>query len=202
MSSGVLAATSSAGRRCHKDGLALGPVEDNAQVELALDGQGFLDEEPLNNAAFGSSLVGDERHAEHPGGDLPGFGEIVCDLYSPALAAAARMDLSLNDDAATEVTGDGLGFIRSERDLAAGHGDGVAAEESFGLILVDFHGFGPSSGGLGRSFNIAVTSNRWRVASGCIWVRFAPAGIYGAAAKLLSRLGLDLVGDSGYPEVQ
>ena len=53
-----------AGRGRHEDGLALHAVEHDAEVEFALDGQGFFDQQALHDAAFGTGLVGDQRHAQ------------------------------------------------------------------------------------------------------------------------------------------
>ena len=40
-------------------------VDDDAEVELALDVKPFLDEHAADRPAFGPGLVRDERHAEH-----------------------------------------------------------------------------------------------------------------------------------------
>ena len=62
-------------------------------------------------------------------------------LDAAALAAAAGVDLRLDDDdAAAEAAGDLAGFGGVEGDFAARHRHAVPREDGFGLILVDFHG--------------------------------------------------------------
>ena len=53
-----------AGLRGHEDDFAGGAVEDEAEVELAVDGGAFFDEEALDFLAGGAGLVRDELHAE------------------------------------------------------------------------------------------------------------------------------------------
>ena len=73
--------------------------------------------------------------------ELLGLVGRLGELDAAALAAAAGVDLRLDDDdAAAEAAGDVAGFGGVERDLAARHGHAVAREDGFGLILVDFHG--------------------------------------------------------------
>ncbi len=59
-----------AGGRGHEDGLAVRAVEHDAEVELALDGQRLFDQQALHDAAFGTGLVGDQRHAQDFFGEL------------------------------------------------------------------------------------------------------------------------------------
>ena len=73
-------------------------------------------------------------------GELLGLVGRLGELDAAALAAAAGVDLRLDDDdAAAEPRGDLAGLGGVERDLAARHGHAVAREDRFGLILVDFH---------------------------------------------------------------
>ena len=46
--------------------------------------ESFFDEEALHNAAFGTGLVSDERHAQDSAGEDRGFGEILGDLDASA----------------------------------------------------------------------------------------------------------------------
>ncbi len=87
-----------AGLRGHEDEAGGGAVEDDAEVELALDLAGFFDEEALNFLAGGAGLMGDQLHAED---GLGLFGCVVEGLGyfdAAALAAAAGVDLGLDDD--------------------------------------------------------------------------------------------------------
>ena len=51
-------------------------IEHDAEIEFALDGQRLFDQQALHDAAFGTGLVRDQRHAEHLFGDLDGFGGV------------------------------------------------------------------------------------------------------------------------------
>ena len=86
-------------------------------------------------------LLGDRRRLR---------GAALDDLDAAALAAAAGVDLRLDDDApgffglGDEALGDGPDLFHRERRLALGHGHAVPGEDLLGLILVDFHeGAGP-----------------------------------------------------------
>ena len=84
--------------------------------------------------------MGDERHAQHLGGDPLGFLGGLRELDAAALAAAAGMNLGLDDDdLPSEPACDVPGFGGAERDFTARHRDAVPREDGFGLILVDFH---------------------------------------------------------------
>ena len=74
-------------------------------------------------------------------GDALGLVGVLRELDAAALAAAAGVDLRLDDDdAAAEPARDLAGLGGGERDFAARHGHAVAREDGLGLILVDFHG--------------------------------------------------------------
>ena len=125
----------------HHDGAAGRPVDDDAEVELLGHLEAFLDEHARDDAAFGAGLVRDQRHADDGLGELLGLVGRLGELDAAALAAAAGVDLRLDDDgAAAEALGDLRGLGGVERDLAARHGDAVPREDLLGLILVDFHG--------------------------------------------------------------
>ena len=66
-------------------------------------------------------------------GFVPRLGE----LHAAALAAAARVNLRLDDDrAATKAAGDLAGFDRRERHLASRHGHAVTRQDRLRLVLV------------------------------------------------------------------
>ena len=84
-----------------------GAIEDDAQVELALDLQALLDEHALHLLARRPGLVGDEVHAEDLLGGRARLVGPLHDLDAAALAAAAGVNLRLDDDgAAAEPLGD------------------------------------------------------------------------------------------------
>src|SRR6202012_4051161 len=87
------------GLRGHEDELCLRTIEDNAEVELTVDRRGLFDEQPLHLLALRASLVRDQLHAENLLRVLLGFGEVLRYLDTAALAAAAGVDLRLDDDA-------------------------------------------------------------------------------------------------------
>ncbi len=62
-----------AGGGGHEDELSEGAIEDDAEVQFAVNRECFFDQELLDNAAFGAGLVGDEGHAEHLFGNLRGL---------------------------------------------------------------------------------------------------------------------------------
>ena len=73
-----------------------------------------------------------------------GFGVVFGDFDAAAFAAAARVNLRFDYDAAAEFLRSRLGFGDGIRHLPAGHGDIVFGQNRFGLILVNFH-FGVAS---------------------------------------------------------
>ncbi len=89
--------------------------------------------------ALRAGLVGHERHAEHLARDALGLVGALDQLDAAALAAAAGVDLRLDDDRAAQAFGDFAGFGRVERHLALGNRHAVAREDGLGLIFVDFH---------------------------------------------------------------
>jgi len=63
----------SAGGAGHEDGPGGFAVDDQAEIEFALDVQTFFDEQTFYDAADGSGLNSDEIHAQHVAGDFGGF---------------------------------------------------------------------------------------------------------------------------------
>ena len=98
-------------------------IDDDAQIELALDLQPFFDQHAADLAALGSGLMRDERHPEHLLGELLGLIGRFRELDAAALPAPAGMNLRLDDgDAAAKTPGNLAGFLRRERDFAARNG--------------------------------------------------------------------------------
>ncbi len=96
----------------HRD-LAARSISD-AEVELALDLQPFLDQDAADLLAGGARLIGDELHADHVLRRRlrPSVG-VLDDLDAAALAAATGVNLRFDDDhAAAEAVGDLAGFRR------------------------------------------------------------------------------------------
>ena len=86
------------GRRHEGDAPAVA-VDDGAEVELARDVETLLDVEAAHLLPLGARLVGDELHAEDLLGELPRLGGAALgDLDAAAFAAAAGVDLRLDDD--------------------------------------------------------------------------------------------------------
>src|SRR6202012_2563590 len=64
-------------------------VEHEPEVELADEGLGPLDVEPVNDLALGAGLGRDQRRAEHRLGGAGDFGVCAAELDAPRLAAPA-----------------------------------------------------------------------------------------------------------------
>ncbi len=90
----------------------------------------------------GSRLVRDELHAEDLLGELDRLVRALRELDAAALAAAAGVDLRLDDGAPAELLRDASRFLGRVRDAAAGRGDAEPAEDFLGLVFVYFHGTG------------------------------------------------------------
>ena len=133
--------------RRHHQQLGLLAIEQHAQVELALDGQTFLDQQAAHHAPFRPRLVGDQRHAEHLPCQLAGLFHRLGDLDAAALAAAAGVDLRLHHHHLRAVVHqparDALGFLDGGGHLAARHRDAILRQNCFCLVLVNFHGRNP-----------------------------------------------------------
>jgi hypothetical protein len=91
--------------RHHEHGLGGRAVEDNPQVQLAGNLAAFFDEDAVDRFAFGAGLDRDELMTEQVLGDFGGVVSRSDELdaalrrvgLNGALAAAPRMDLSLDD---------------------------------------------------------------------------------------------------------
>jgi len=126
------------GRR-HEGVLAGGAVEDDAQVELALDGQSFFDQEALDDAAFGSGLMGDQLHAQNFFSGGAGFLGVFDHLDASTLAASAGVDLGFDYYRTAEFLRGRFGFESCVGDFPTRHRHSVTSEQDFGLVFVDLH---------------------------------------------------------------
>ena len=105
-------------------------IDQDADVELAVDLQSLFDQHPPDLLALGTGLMRDESHADHLRRQLLGFFSRLGDLDPPALAAAARMNLRLDDtESAAELFGDLTGFGRSGGHFPARHRNAKARED-------------------------------------------------------------------------
>ena len=105
-----------------------GAIERRAEIELAVDGEAFLDEQPRDLLAIGAGLIRDERLAEQLARDRLGFLGRLGELDAAGLAAAAGVNLRLDDrNGAAEPVGDVVGFFGCERHFPAGNRHAVAA---------------------------------------------------------------------------
>ncbi len=124
----------------HQHRLLRRAVEDDAQIQLAGDAEPLLHEHALDHLPFRAGLVGDQPHPDDAGRRLLGRVRPLHDLDAAALAAAAGVDLGLDDDrAATQPDRGRLGVSGIEYDFALRHRHAVRREDRLGLIFVDFH---------------------------------------------------------------
>ncbi len=131
--------------RGHDGDAAGGAVDQHAEIKLALDVAAFLDIDALHFLAAGAGLVRDERHAEHLAGGLADRLQGFHDLDAARLAAAAGMDLRLDDpDRAAQLGCHLLSLLGGIGDAAARHGHAEPLQESLCLIFMDVHSVEPS----------------------------------------------------------
>ncbi len=125
-----------------------GPIDDDAQVQLAGNVAALFDQHLVDLLASRTGLNCHQVVAQQGSGDFLGFGGAF-DQFDPvllgffldgALAASAGVDLCLDDrDRAAELRVGGSRFVGRARHDAARHGDMGVAKELLGLIFVDFH---------------------------------------------------------------
>ncbi|MEY9168156.1 hypothetical protein ABIE78_006275 [Sinorhizobium fredii] len=140
--------------RNHEGNLADGAIDEDREIEFAVDVGAVLDIEAVDLLAGRAGLLGHQRIAEH----ILGIGNDLVDRFRQphaalgigpeflelALAAAAGMDLALHDVKRSRQLFRGrFGFVGGEdrdtfRDRRA-----VALQQSLGLIFMDVHEFFP-----------------------------------------------------------
>ena len=129
--------------RCHEDIAAGDAVEHDAEVQLARDGQGLFDQQPLHDLALGPGLVRDQLHAQHLGCELGGFFRRFGELDAAALAAASGVNLRFDHDAGRALlkqrTRRVERLIARLNHLAARHRHSILSQNGFSLVLVNFH---------------------------------------------------------------
>jgi hypothetical protein len=119
-------------------------VHHEREVQLALDGEALLDEQALDLLALGARLRGDEHLAEDVVGRGRGCFDALADLDAAGLAAAASVDLGLDDDELVAGVRDQLlggrnGLLRRHAGDALRHRDAVLSVQLLRLILVNVH---------------------------------------------------------------
>ena len=128
----------------HEDDAGGGSVDDGAEVELAVDGRAFFNEQALHFLSGGPGLVRDQLHAENGFGRDGGVFHVFDDFNAATFAAAAGVNLRLDDDGLVaggeELLGGGIGFFQRGGHFTVGNGHAVLAEDGFGLVLVNLHG--------------------------------------------------------------
>ena len=107
----------------HHDALRL-PVQDEAQIDLPVDGGGGLDIEAVHDLAARTRLMGDQALAEQFLGGLPDLVVAAAHLDAAGLAARAGVDLGLDDPAiAADLLGPVYGLLGAVGEAAGRHGD-------------------------------------------------------------------------------
>ena len=129
-----------AGRARHDDRPRRGAVDQQPEVQLALDVERLLDQHARHAATLGTGLRRDERHPDQGLRRLLGLARVSDHPHAAALAPPAGMDLRLDDDAAPETLRHPARLGRRERDLAARHGQAMLREQDLRLVLVNLHG--------------------------------------------------------------
>ena len=116
----------------HRQEGAVGPVEQVGDVVLLLDVRARVDQHAVHGVAL-------DVHAEDLPGQLTGLGRGLGDLDAAGLAAAADLDLGLDDGDAADLLGGRLGLVGRRRDLAQRDRHAVLLEELLGLVLEQIH---------------------------------------------------------------
>jgi hypothetical protein len=115
-------------------------VDDEAQVQLAVDARARLDVDPIDREPLVPALVRNEPRAEQRLRVLLDLRGGFRELHAAGLAAATRVDLSLDDpDAAAELLGGGFRLGRGFHSDAFGNGNAVLGEQCLRLVFVEIH---------------------------------------------------------------
>jgi hypothetical protein len=94
----------------------------------------------IRDAAARPGLKSDKVHAEHTRSDFRSLVGRVSDLYTAALATAARMNLRFDhDNGRFEAVSAFPCLFFGKRDFTARSSNAIARQNCFGLILVNLH---------------------------------------------------------------
>ena len=129
--------------RGHEDIAGLRAVQNDTQIQLAVDRRCFFNQQPPYLLAFRSGLVRNQLHAQDVACVLFGFVKRASDLDAPTLASSTCVNLRFNHhtrSAAREQTlGNFDGFVQSVGDLTLRNWHAVRAQDVLSLVLVNFH---------------------------------------------------------------
>jgi hypothetical protein len=126
--------------RTHQHDLLRDAVDDEADIQFLLDVGAFFDQQAVHLLAFRARLVRDQLHAEDLVRVFAHLLERLRDLHAAALAAATRVNLSLDDPhRATELFRHLDGLVHRERRLAARYRDSEFPQDFLTLVLVNLH---------------------------------------------------------------
>ncbi len=132
--------------RGHQGDPVGGAVNQERDVELVGDIAATLNQDTLDDFAFRTGLVGDQRHAEHVAGELFDFIGGLGDLDAAALAAAAGMNLRLDGiRAVAEPACPVARRVAVVDHVAFRDRNPEVTQDRFGLVLVNIHGYLPSA---------------------------------------------------------
>jgi hypothetical protein len=124
----------------HEYDAAGGAIDEQAEIEFALDVQAFFDEQALDDTAGGTGLRSDQLHAENLAGEIGSFVGRTGQLHASRFAAAAGMDLRFDDgDVGLQALGRFARFFLGEGDFAAGSGYAIPRQNRFRLVLMNLH---------------------------------------------------------------
>ena len=124
----------------HHDDAGAEAVNNEGEVKFFFDLRSLFDEQAVDDLALGSRLMRDERLAEQFARVAAHFVGRLCDLDAARFAAAARVDLCLDDDdGGAELFGVVDGSVYGECGQSVRDFDAVFAQHLFGLILVNVH---------------------------------------------------------------
>ena len=116
------------------------PIDDHPDVKLFADVRAFFDQQAPHLLPLRSRLVSDELHAEDAAREVSDLGDRLRDLDAAPLAAAAGVDLRLDDvDAAADRLGALYGLSDRKRGNAARRRHAEAAKDFLALVFVDLH---------------------------------------------------------------
>jgi hypothetical protein len=117
-----------------------GAVDDHADVQLLADVGALLDQQAPHLLPVRPGLMGDELHAENARRMRAHLVERARELHATALAAAAGVDLRLDDpDRTAELLRGVDRLVHGEARKSARYRDAVAAKNVLALVFVDLH---------------------------------------------------------------